>query len=434
MTEEEAHELARACGLLPLALRAAASFLLRRSSWTVAEYLAELRSRGIAALDKVETVLSLSLDRLADEDGERVLRFVLLGAFPAGFDVAAAAAIWQTEPRATRDALDALADWSLVQVEGVGRYRLHDLVRDLAVSCAAPAALAEARARHAEHYGEVLGQADELYLSGGAGVLRGLALFDAERVNIEAGHCWAVASAADREDAAALVARYPDVGAYVLDLRLSPRQRIAWFEAALATCLRLGDRFGEGQALGHLGIAWKDLGEVKKAIGFHEQWLAIAREIGDRGSEGAALSNLGNAWLHLAEVKKAIGLHKQDLAIAREIGDRRGEGQALGSLGNAWKDLGEANKVIGFHEQWLVIAREIGDRLGEAAALYNSALGHEEIGERDQAIANAKAALVIYRAIASPHVATVEAWLGERRGLDELGLSSSTRPFGGKKH
>jgi NB-ARC domain len=91
VTEEEARELAQECGRLPLALRAAASFLLRRSSWTVAEYLAELRRSGIAALDKVETVLGLSLDRLAAEDGELVLRFTLLGAFPAGFSAAAAA-------------------------------------------------------------------------------------------------------------------------------------------------------------------------------------------------------------------------------------------------------------------------------------------------------------------------------------------------------
>ena len=246
VTEEEARELAQECGRLPLALRAAASFLLRRSSWSVAEYLVELRSRGIAALDKVETVLGLSLDRLAVEDSELARRFTLLGAFPAGFDADAVAAVWQVEQRTARDGLDALTDWSLVQVEAVGRYRLHDLVRDLAVARAAPAALEEARARHAGHYAGVLGRAGNLYYSGGAGVLEGLALFDAERANVEAGQRWAVGNAGAREDAAALVARYGDAGIHVLHLRLAPRQRIAWLEAALAACQRLGDRHGRG--------------------------------------------------------------------------------------------------------------------------------------------------------------------------------------------
>jgi hypothetical protein len=131
------------------------------------------------------------------------------------------------------------------------------LVRDLAVTRAAPAALEDARARHAGHYAEVLARAGELYLSGGAGVLEGLALFDAERANVEAGQRWAVGRAGSREDAAALVCRYPTAGAHVLGLRLAPRQRIAWFEAALAACRRLGDRRGEGAALGNLGIAWR---------------------------------------------------------------------------------------------------------------------------------------------------------------------------------
>jgi tetratricopeptide (TPR) repeat protein len=240
---------------------------------------------------------------------------------------------------------------------------MNDLVRDLAVARAAPAALEDGRARHAGHYAEVLARANELYLSGAAGVLPGLALFDAERANIEAGQRWAVGNAGSREDAAALVLRYSDAGAHVLNLRLTPRQWIAWLDAALAACRRLGDRGGEGAALGNLGLAWADLGEAKKATGFYEQQLVIAREIGDRG----------------------------------------GEGNALGNLGNAWADLGEAKKATGFYEQQLVIAREIGDRGGEGNALYNSALEHEKVSERDRAIADAKAALVIYRAIASPH-------------------------------
>jgi len=41
------------------------------------------------------------------------------------------------------------------------------------------------------------------------------------------------------------------------------------------------------------GNAYADLGDVRKAIEFHEQYLSIAREIGDRLGEGNALGNLG---------------------------------------------------------------------------------------------------------------------------------------------
>ena len=55
----------------------------------------------------------------------------------------------------------------------------------------------------------------------------------------------------------------------------------------------VGDQRSEITALGNLGNAWDDLGETQKAVGFHEQSLAIAREVGDRRGEGRALG----AWV-----------------------------------------------------------------------------------------------------------------------------------------
>ncbi len=80
------------------------------------------------------------------------------------------------------------------------------------------------------------------------------------------------------------------------------------------------------------------------------------REIGDRRGEGNALGNLGLAYAALGQAERAIGFYEQGLAIAREIGDRRGEGNALGNLGLAYAALGQAERAIGFYEQGLAIA------------------------------------------------------------------------------
>ena len=58
-----------------------------------------------------------------------------------------------------------------------------------------------------------------------------------------------------------------------------------------------------------------NLGEPRKAIVFHKQALLISREIGNRRGEGNALGNLGNDWATLGEPRNAIELYEQNLVI-----------------------------------------------------------------------------------------------------------------------
>jgi len=60
-----------------------------------------------------------------------------------------------------------------------------------------------------------------------------------------------------------------------------------------------------------MGNAYVALGDARKAIEFHEQYLLIAREIGDRRGEGNALGSLGNAYANLGDARKAIEFHEQ---------------------------------------------------------------------------------------------------------------------------
>jgi len=87
----------------------------------------------------------------------------------------------------------------------------------------------------------------------------------------------------------------------------------------------------------------------------------IAKEIDDRRGEGNRLGNLGLAYKYLGQVEKAIDYYEKALVIAKEISDRRGEGKHLGNLGNAYSDLGQVEKAIKYYEKALVIGKEIKD-------------------------------------------------------------------------
>ncbi len=217
--------------------------------------------------------------------------------------------------------------------------------------------LREAHLRHAVHYKLVLHTVDEHYLRGAESLQIGLAAYDLEWSNIQAGQAWVAAQAEADDEIAQLCSAYADVGSYLLNLRQHPRERIHWLEAALTCTRRLKRRGIEGVHLGNLGLAYTDLGETYHAIECYEQTLAIAREVGDRRMEGNSLGNLGTAYSILGDLHTAIENYQKALVIDRAIGDRHGAATDLGNLGVAYKNLGEPERAIELYRQALVLQR-----------------------------------------------------------------------------
>jgi len=471
LDEESWKEIATLCGFLPLALRAAGSFLANRPDISLVEYIRGLgdectRLRQIGKEGTglyVDASFNLSYNRLPTEIAQV---FRMLSVFPADFDSNAEEEICQDE---NHRYLSELLRWNLVEyLEGKGRYRLHDLVRLFAASRLekddGEKALGVIKLSHAVHYKNVLSNAETLFLKGEKDLLVGLALFDLERYNIRAGEVWVenAAMQADimnigpnEEEALRLCSIYPLVGINIFLLRLNPSELIRWLESALAAARELNDRGNEGSALGNLGLVYNCISEYRKAIEFHEQHLAIATEIGSESGQGISLVNLGNAYRNLSEYRKSIDYHEQALAIFRGIGDRRGEeavlgslgitnyklgeyrkavdfleqalvisqdicdlkgeGNALGNLGNVYYALGEYHKSINFLEKALAIVREIGDRQGEGAAMGCLGLAYNGLGNYRKAIEFHKQQLIITKEVGDRH--------GEGNALGGLGLA-----------
>jgi tetratricopeptide (TPR) repeat protein len=400
--DTHADEIAALCGHLPLALRLAATAMVKYQNLSPADYVRRLQDRQ-QRLELIDASLSLSYELLSEELRER---WRWLAVFPDTFAVDAVISVWEVEADQAKYLLGELMAASLVEWnETNDRYRLHDLARLFADAKLSAEERVAGQKRFATHYRDVLGDADELYLKGSESLLRGLALFDLEWGNIQAGHGW-VAAWADAADVevAQLVMTYPNAGTYVLTLRQDSRERIRWLEIALVAARRLQDRAGEGATLCNLALAYADVGKTRHAIRLYEEALLIDRKIGDRRGEATDLGNLGLAYAELGETRHAIQFYEEALLIDREIGDRRGEGNALGNLGLAYAALGETRRAIQFYEQHLTIAGEIGDRRGEGIALGNLGAAYANLGETRRAIQFYEQTLLIYREI------------GDRRG------------------
>jgi transcriptional regulator with XRE-family HTH domain/tetratricopeptide (TPR) repeat protein len=137
---DAAYEVARQCGHLALAIRLAAARLAHRPAWTVADLSARL-SRAETPLRElalpgrsVEAAFALSYRDLSGAAGRL---FRLLGLHPGpDIDVRAAAALGNLDVAVADEILAELVDTHLIEETSVGRYRLHDLIRDYAAGLA----------------------------------------------------------------------------------------------------------------------------------------------------------------------------------------------------------------------------------------------------------------------------------------------------------
>lgn len=279
-----------------------------------------------------------------------------------------------------------------------GRWMLHTLLRTFLMG---RTSLDDgARWRMAGYYAGVLQVVDVLCREGGGEGLRaGMGMFDLEWPHIRALQAWAAAQWEENDGAAALCSDYAAKGAHCLGVWLHARERINWLEAASGAARRMGERRLEGRHLNHLGIAYNDLGDSRRAIEHYEQALAIACELGDRGGEGAALGNLGIAYWNLGETRRAIEYSEQALAIAQEIGNRQQEGGRLNNLGLVYATLGDGRRAVEYYKQALAISRESGDRQGERDCVGNLGNAYAAFGETQRAIECHEAALAISREI-----------------------------------
>ncbi|MFJ7058195.1 AfsR/SARP family transcriptional regulator [Streptomyces microflavus] len=436
---EEAAELARRCGGLPLALRIASARLQNRPSWTLA-FLAgrmsdDVRSLGeLRAGDRsVEAAFRMSYDQLTPE-----LRrgFRALGLTPtARFDVLTLAAMLGSPREEAEELLEDLVDASLLQQPHPGRYRLHDLVRAHArrLATEAPEEAAEYRTAVLNLYtaaGRIAGDWGPDGFPTGFGTA-GPAPFPGWReasawlkaAGGELVDVVAYAAAAGRFDHACWIAealadplvhqgRYPECRA-VLELALPCADLAAdrRMPSALRNCMGMVDiyqgrfpqahtwftealRLGRGQddlreqarAVAGMGAAEWILGDAEEALAHLGEAVELAPRLGDDWLSGIALCNLGAIHSQQGRHEQALEHYAAALAIAEKNGRPRAIGNALCFAADAHLALGRHAEATHLLRRAVELAREAEDLPLHAASLSRLATAEHVQGSLRSAV------------------------------------------------
>ncbi|MEZ0068968.1 tetratricopeptide (TPR) repeat protein/transcriptional regulator with XRE-family HTH domain [Streptacidiphilus sp. MAP12-20] len=449
---ENAAEVLRLCGHLPLALRLAAARLRHRPGWTVG-ILVERMAEGASEFD---TAFAMSVRQL---NRATARMFRLLGLLPGlSFDEYLAAALADVSLGSARTMLEDLLDAHLVQQPTVGRYRLHDLVHQHARrACAEQDSQAErerALGRFLDYYVHAAAAADAampvLSPTRSASAGRPPAVLP-QFADKNAAFAWLVAEyenmiaafeTADAVGADVHVCELPRFLRAYFARRCGTTHLNSLFERSLAAAQRLGDPLQLAEVHSDLGFARYNAGRMAEAAAAYEAAEPRLSQAGDALAEAELAMRRGYLRWDEGYVEEPLELFRQAGKLYEAGGCPTGVAHAAASEAWAMLQLGHreeaaqrAREVLGFphadpswpptltaritlgvaiaHEapdeavahlnQALALAREDGHVNNEAWCLNCLGVALRQMGRYEEALASHRQAFVLLDELFEEH-------------------------------
>lgn len=417
---QAAEDLVAACAYLPLALRIAAADLVDRPGRSLAEHVALLVGGDrLATLEldgdsqsAIRAVFDQSYRSLAAEE-QRAFR--LVGLVPgADFTAAAVASILDTPPDVVDKLLDRLRDAHLVSEPAVGRYALHDLLRDYAAACSAVEDGEDCQAATLDRlagwytrwvdpavrllYPEVVrlrepDERDHVFADRETAV----AWLDAESRNIVA----TVVAAGKAGLRASWV--LADTSRAYFYARRAPFDLIAMSEATRAAAAR-----DDGRATASHDLAMAQASSMLYQSSEAIAWATSAADHSERhgwwDGHAAILSTLSGAYLAIGKLERAVEYGQQALDVSTRIGRVGGQAVGYARLGLVCLLRGQLAAAIDYQERALALHRTSQDLREQAITLGNLAETYQWLGRTDQALACLREAMSLLAGLGHPHI------------------------------
>lgn len=363
--------------------------------------------------------------------------FQQLSVFRGGFTVEAAVAVTTADGDASSETLlTRLVTKSLLQHDGQGRYRLHELLRQYAAEklAGAPRLEASALERHGRYYVNLLQDLHDDLL--GLNMVRATAAVDDEIENMR--QAWqqavrrqdetAVAQALNSlyafyatrcryeegvemlAQAATMLAALPEsVERNLLIARIWARQAKLCesttftgkaeqlYRQSLALFKAQGAENETGlplQGLGYLAYMQGDNSQARQHL---QASLAAFAGTNQPGGTAAALNTLAQVARRQGEFQEAGEVCRQGLEIRRGLGDLRGVASSLNILGLILAEIGDFNEALAALQESVTICRQLDNRTGLSNALANLVQVAFQLGDQEAAWRYAEEGLAVYR-------------------------------------
>jgi len=313
----------------------------------------------------LRSVFDYSWRRLAATEQRALKR---LSVFRGSFDRAAAQAV----AGVAVTTLSTLMDKSLLQRQGVGRYRIHELVRQFSGERSMPGTIKESiDDRHAARFLAFAEQAEQELVGARQAV-------------------WLESLRRDLDNLRAALTWFLRQGEIERGLRLAAALRMFWYHWGYWTegqhWLEEGLARADGTApeirataLHALGMLVEQHSQIERATRLLDESLALFRELGDSLGSLRVLNTLGGVASRQGHYQESAAYYQQALDFCWQLGDRERGAVVLHNLAKATRFQGRFGLARERYEEALALHRELGHAEGVAVTLLD--LGSVELDE-----------------------------------------------------
>ncbi|MEV0230314.1 BTAD domain-containing putative transcriptional regulator [Nonomuraea sp. NPDC050786] len=407
---KSAMTIARLCGGIPLAIRAAAGKLLARPHWplrALADRLSDERRRldELAVGDlAIRSSLQLNYAELSGPH-QRAFHLLTLLDLP-DFGSWLVAPLLDVSVEEAEDVVEHLVDLRLLDVAGVDaigrvRYRFHDLVQLFGAEHAANEEVDEA-------YGRMLAAWRSMVEAGARRLPHAtLSLWRSAteiadldpRLRAEVEDDPSGWLQAETSTVVRVVERAHELGidkmttlliASLLSSPFAARNEFdGWqrtLDVALLTARGAADRGAEAIVLTSLGELSYEKDDFGAALDYFQQALHHAKAVNDEAVQAVIKVGIGNVHRYLGDFHLAGEELGEGARIAERLGEPAVVAAALYGLSTIHRDGGDLEKAAESLRKCQALYRDLGDRRGEALSLRGLSLCHRAAGEPERAV------------------------------------------------
>ena len=189
---------------------------------------------------------------------------------------------------------------------------------------------------------------------------------------------------------------------HVADEAIDYGQAKAFYGESLVAFRTAGDKWGVAASLNCLGEAMQRRGDFAEATPLLKESLTLCREIGDAWLSAYPVRILGIIAAYGGDDERATTLLEESLTIERQSGDKFGMAQSQSTLGNIASHHGDFTRATGLLTDSLLLRKELGSKLGVAECLERLAGVAGGQGRPERAVRLFGAAEALRQSIGSP--------------------------------